>query len=100
DTRARASSAPALAAGVTARGDANRWLSVRGSAGGSYGAPSYPLAATNGLAPGRFVDQTASEYAGLRLEHSNRFVHLTADLFYQHRDYFVPPSEDAGATLQ
>jgi hypothetical protein len=47
-----------------------------------------------------FVDRTLAAYGGLRIERQSARGRFTADLFYGHRAFAIPPSDTQGATIQ
>jgi outer membrane receptor protein involved in Fe transport len=99
NARLRGSTLPGGQAAVTGRGDLGRGFAIRASGGGRYGAPVHQALSQTG-APGTFVDRDWQTHAALRLEWVRRELRITADAFYEHRDFYVPPTQETGSDVQ
>ena len=64
-----------------------------------YADPGYPV-----LAPDKsnttFFDRQSQEYASLRFERGTPGGRFTADAWYGHRSFFIPPTDFDGASIQ
>ncbi|MFI5289887.1 MAG: TonB-dependent receptor, partial [Polyangia bacterium] len=99
DARVRASTAPDALASITGRTPLASGLALRGSAGGRWGEPSYAVIAPGG-APAQFQDADGQAHTSLRLEKEWKHTRVTGDAWYEHRSYFIPPTDTEGAQLQ
>jgi outer membrane receptor protein involved in Fe transport len=99
--RAVGGSLPYGEAAATGRTPLNESQSValRASVGGHYAEPAYPVIAPD-MSNATFHDRDHQEYAALRLEYGTERGRMTADAWYGHRAYFIPPSDTAGTLLQ
>lgn len=99
DARLRGATTPDGQAAVTGRLPLGRGFALRASAGGRYGVTNYPIVTQDGT-EGYFADTLGQVHSALRLEYVHKLVRVTADGFYQHRGYYVPPTQDTGADMQ
>jgi len=97
--RARGATSPDALAAFTGRGDLGRGVALRGSGGGRWGAPVFD-ALSPGNVPGKFTDANWQAHGALRLEVQRPGLRFTTDGFYEHRDFYVPPTSETGADVQ
>ncbi len=84
---------------VTGRTPIRQNVGVRSSAGARLEDPSYPVVSMGGM-PARFSQLQYDAYGSLRLEYAGERGRLTADTWYGHRSFYIPPSDTAGTLLQ
>jgi outer membrane receptor protein involved in Fe transport len=93
------SSEPDAEGAVTARIPLTERSGMRVSAGASFADPGYPVLASD-QSHHTFFDRQSQEYTGLRYERTTERGTFTADLWYGHRAFSIPPSDTTGAQLQ
>lgn len=99
NARAAGGSTPEGEVAVTGRTPIGETVGVRTSAGARLADPSYPVTSMSGMAS-RFSELQWNAYGSARLERQSERSRLTADLWYGHRSFFIPPSDTAGSSLQ
>lgn len=102
NARAVGGSMPAGEAALTGRtpiGDSGTF-GMRASAGARIADPSYPVTSAVDGSHARFSDFQDHYYGSLRAEYASERAHVTGDLFYGHRSYYIPPSDTTGSLLQ
>jgi outer membrane cobalamin receptor len=77
-------------------------VGIRASAGARFGDPGYPiLDMKTQKTLATFFDRLVQEYGSVRLEGFTKSgAHLTGDVWYGHRTFFIPPSDTTTAELQ
>ena len=102
NARAVGGSMPEGEAALTGRtpiGDSGTF-GMRASAGARIADPSYPVTSAVDGSHARFSDFQDHYYGSLRAEYASERAHVTGDLFYGHRSYYIPPSDTTGSLLQ
>jgi outer membrane receptor protein involved in Fe transport len=99
DVRAVGGSTPEAEVAVTGRTPLSERVAMRASASGHVDEPAYPVINLD-QSRTSFVDRTSRENASLRFEYETGRGRLTADAWYGHRAFFIPPSETVGVLLQ
>ncbi|HEY2748098.1 MAG TPA: TonB-dependent receptor, partial [Polyangia bacterium] len=92
-------STPGGEAAVTGRTSIPHGLGIRASASARYDDPTYPVVSTTGVT-GKFGDRELQVATGLRLEYESERGRFTADAWYGHRAFFIPPSDNTSNALQ
>jgi outer membrane receptor protein involved in Fe transport len=100
DGRVVGSSTPGGEAAVTGRSPLPHGFGIRASASARFDDPTYPVVASDNTQPGKFNDRESQATAGLRLEYEKGSGRFTADAWYGHRSFFIPPSDNTGNALQ
>ena len=100
DGRVVGSSTPGGEAAVSGRSPLPGNFGIRASASARFDDPTYPVVASNNTMPGNFNDRESQVTTALRLEYQKGDSRFTADAWYGHRSFFIPPSDNTGNALQ
>jgi outer membrane cobalamin receptor len=102
DARVVGGTTPYAEGAVTGRTPLNEsgTLAMRASAGAHFGDAPYPVVAPDMMSQATFFDRDAQVYTALRLESQTNTGRFTGDVWYGHRAYFIPPSDNTGTQLQ
>ncbi|HEX4457161.1 MAG TPA: TonB-dependent receptor plug domain-containing protein, partial [Polyangia bacterium] len=100
DGRVVGGSTPGGEAAVSGRTPLPGGFGIRASASARFDDPTYPVVASNNTMPGNFNDRESQATAALRLEYQKGDSRFTADAWYGHRSFFIPPSDNTGNALQ
>lgn len=92
-------SEPDAEGAVSARVPLTQNSGLRLSAGASFSDPGYPVLASD-KSNQTFYDRQTQAYTGLRYERETERGRFTADVWYGHRSFSIPPSDTTGAALQ
>jgi len=92
-------SEPEGEAAVTGRTQIGPRFGIRASAGAHLEDPTYPVTGSDG-SHANFADFSTHYYGALRLEYGSERSHLTTDMAYGHRSFYIPPSDTTGNLLQ
>ena len=92
-------STPGGEAAVTGRTSVPHGWGIRASAQARYDDPNYPVISTTGVT-GHFADRELQVTTGVRGEYEGEGGRFTADVWYGHRAFFIPPSDNTSNALQ
>jgi len=97
--RVQGGSMPEGEAALTGRTPLSRTVGLRVSAGARFADPGYQVPASDQHET-TFFDRQSQAYAAVRVEHETARGRMTADAWYGHRSFFIPPSDTVGTSLQ